>query len=75
MFLSQLQVTIEPYEYVPMGYNTTLLKVTVKVNGKEFGYRREIQPDHLNSLFDVIFEEAKTKIKEAILQEKELVKG
>lgn len=73
--LSRIQVTIEPTNYDPLALSFTAVTVTAIVNSQKYSFRQELPPDHINSLFDNVFDLAKMKIKEAILQEKELVKG
>jgi hypothetical protein len=67
--LSRVQVTIEPTNYDPLALSFTAVTVTAIVNGQKYSFRQELLPDHINSLFDNIFDLAKSKIKEAILEQ------
>jgi hypothetical protein len=67
--LDRLQITIEPVIYDPLAYSPIALQVTAIVNGERVNWRRELLPDHFASLFDVAFDEAKEKIKQAVLEQ------
>lgn len=73
--LNRLQVTIEPTNYDSLAVSFTAITVTVVVDGQKYSYRREVIPDHLTSLFDNVFEEAKEQIKRVILEEGEKVRS
>jgi hypothetical protein len=65
--LNQVRVTVEPIYYPTQTLNEMVLKVEVWVNGEQHTYQQQVvERDDMNSLFDLIFDEAKERVKRAV---------
>lgn len=64
--LEYFEIRLEPWMF-PGRAEERVLKIRVKVNGQERHLQKVVRPSDMESMFDLIFEEAKTRLEEAIV--------